>query len=96
MSKKRKKQKSIKRATSLSVVQGGRVVALRITGWCMAAFSFLGILLAARRAGRNAERVDTLKKTLKSVEEANAIRREVADDHRNGTVPKRVRKFYID
>lgn len=38
--------------------------ALRVSAWCMAALSFLGILLAARRAGRNAERVGNLEKTV--------------------------------
>ena len=37
---------------------------LRLIGWGAAALSVTAILLGARQAGRNAERVDHLKKTL--------------------------------
>lgn len=40
--------------------------ALLVAGWCIAVLSALGILLAARRAGRNAERVDALKSNRKT------------------------------
>jgi len=38
--------------------------ALRLIGWGIAALSVSAILLGARQAGRNAERVDQLKKSL--------------------------------
>ncbi len=38
--------------------------ALRLIGWGMAALSVSAVLLGARQAGRNAERVDQLKKSL--------------------------------
>jgi len=37
---------------------------LRLAGWGVAALSVSTILLGARQAGRNAERVDQLKKSL--------------------------------
>jgi len=37
---------------------------LRIVGWGAAALSAAAVLLGARQAGRNAERVDQLKKSL--------------------------------
>lgn len=37
---------------------------LRIVGWSVAALSVAIVLLGARQAGRNAERVDQLKKSL--------------------------------
>lgn len=37
---------------------------LRLIGWGAAALSVTAILLGARQAGRNAERVDQLKKSL--------------------------------
>lgn len=37
------------------------------------------VLLGARQAGRNAERVDALRKTLESVENRNAVERDVLD-----------------
>lgn len=57
--------------------------ALRVAGWIMAALSALGILAAARRAGRNAERVDALEQQSEQVSKAHAIqdtnRRTLAD-----------------
>ncbi len=38
--------------------------ALRLIGWGVAALSVAAVLLGARQAGRNAERVDQLKKSL--------------------------------
>ena len=38
--------------------------ALRLVGWGVAALSVSAVLLGARQAGRNAERVDQLKKSL--------------------------------
>ena len=38
--------------------------ALRLIGWGMAALSVSAVLLGACQAGRNAERVDQLKKSL--------------------------------
>jgi hypothetical protein len=38
--------------------------ALRLIGWCVAALSVASVLFGARQAGRNAERVDQLKKSL--------------------------------
>ncbi len=38
--------------------------AIRLIGWGAAALSVMAVLLGARQAGRNAERVDQLKKTL--------------------------------
>jgi hypothetical protein len=38
--------------------------ALRLIGWSVAAFSVSTVLLGARQAGRNSERVDQLKKSL--------------------------------
>ena len=40
------------------------VNALRLIGWGVAALSVIAVLLGARQAGRNAERVDQLKKSL--------------------------------
>lgn len=37
---------------------------LRVVGWGVAALSVVTVLLGARQAGRNAERVDQLKKSL--------------------------------
>ena len=57
--------------------------ALRVAGWCMAVLSAFGILLAARRAGRNAERVEALKKQSENVSKSHEIqdknRRTLAD-----------------
>lgn len=57
--------------------------ALRVTGWIMAALSALGILVAARRAGRNAERVEALERQTQQVSKAHEIqdtnRRTLAD-----------------
>lgn len=57
--------------------------ALRVAGWFMAALSALGILFAARRAGRNAERAEVLKKQSQQVSKAHEIqdtnRRTLAD-----------------
>lgn len=65
--------------------------ALRVTGWCMAVLSALGILLAARRAGRNAERVEALEKQSENVSKSHEIqdknRRTLAD----GDAAKRLR-----
>lgn len=38
--------------------------AFRLVGWGVAALSVVAVLLGARQAGRNAERVDQLKKSL--------------------------------
>jgi hypothetical protein len=38
--------------------------ALRLIGWSVAALSVSAVLLGSRQAGRNAERVDQLKKSL--------------------------------
>ncbi len=65
--------------------------ALRVAAWCMAALSCLGILLAARRAGRNAERVDALEMQSKNVRKSHEVqdknRRTLAD----GDAAKRLR-----
>ena len=65
--------------------------ALRVAGWCMAVLSALGILLAARRAGRNAERVDALEKQSENVSKSHEVqdknRRTLAD----GDAAKRLR-----
>ncbi len=57
--------------------------ALRVAGWCMAALSVFGILLAARRAGRNVERVEALEKKSENVSKSHEIqdknRRTLAD-----------------
>lgn len=57
--------------------------ALRVAAWCMAALSFLGILVAARRAGKNAERVDALETQSENVRKSHEIqdknRRTLAD-----------------
>ncbi len=57
--------------------------ALRVTGWIIAVLSALGILVAARRAGRNAERVEALEQQTQQVSEAHEIqdtnRRTLAD-----------------
>lgn len=65
--------------------------ALRVAAWCTAALSFLGILLAARRAGRNAERVDALETQSENVRKSHEVqdknRRTLAD----GDAAKRLR-----
>ncbi len=65
--------------------------ALLVAGWCIAVLSALGILLAARRAGRNAERVDALEKQSENVSKSHEVqdknRRTLAD----GDAAKRLR-----
>lgn len=65
--------------------------ALRVAGWIMAALSVFGVLLAARRAGRNAERVESLEKQSENVSKSHEIqdknRRTLAD----GDAAKRLR-----
>lgn len=56
----------------------------------------LGIVFGLRSSGRNAERVDNMRRQIERVERANETRRQVADAHRDGVVPGRVSKFYID
>ena len=65
--------------------------ALRLIGWGVAALSVAVVLLGARQAGRNAERVDQLKKTLevkdaqlRATLDAPRNRRELVDRLRNG------------
>ncbi len=57
--------------------------ALRVAGWIMTALSVFGVLLAARRAGRNAERVEALEKQSENVSKSHEIqdknRRTLAD-----------------
>ena len=57
--------------------------AMRVAGWFIAALSTLGILFAARRAGRNAERVEALERQSEQVSKAHEIqdtnRRTLAD-----------------
>jgi hypothetical protein len=63
--------------------------ALRLIGWGMAALSVAAILFGARQAGRNAERVDQLKKSL---EIRNAQLRATLDAPRNrGELARRLR-----
>lgn len=65
--------------------------ALRVAGWIMAALSVFGVLLAARRAGRNAERVEALEQQSENVSKSHEIqdknRRTLAD----GDAAKRLR-----
>ena len=65
--------------------------AVRILGWAVSALSVAVVLLGARQAGRNAERVDQLKKTLvvkdaqlRATLDAPRNRRELVDRLRNG------------
>ena len=65
--------------------------ALRLIGWSVAAFSVSAVLLGARQAGRNAERVDQLKKSLeikdaqlRATLNAPRTRGELVDRLRNG------------
>ena len=53
---------------------------LRLIGWGVAALSVSAVLLGARQAGRNAERVDQLKQSL---EIRNAQLRATLDAPRN-------------
>jgi hypothetical protein len=69
---------------------------LRILAIAFATLAALGVLFGARQTGKNAERVDNLKRQIKDVQEAETIRREVAGDYRDGKRPKRVQKFDID
>lgn len=69
---------------------------LRILAIVLSVMTIAGILLGVRNAGRNAEKVDQLKRQIDDVKEAEAIRRGVADDYRSGARPKRVQKFDID
>lgn len=63
--------------------------ALRLIGWGMAVLSVSAVLLGARQAGRNAERVDQLKKSL---EIRNAQLRATLDAPRNrGELARRLR-----
>ena len=63
--------------------------ALRLIGWGMAALSVAAILFGARQGGRNAERVDQLKKSL---EIRNAQLRATLDAPRNrGELARRLR-----
>lgn len=69
---------------------------LTVLMWAGIAAAAAGVIFGLRRAGRDAERVDNMRRQIQRVEKANETRREVADDHRAGHVPERVRKFYID
>ena len=63
--------------------------ALRLIGWGVAALSVSAVLLGARQAGRNAERVDQLKKSL---EIRNAQLRATLDAPRTrGELARRLR-----
>jgi hypothetical protein len=63
--------------------------ALRLIGWSVAALSVSAVLLGARQAGRNAERVDQLKKSL---EIRNAQLRATLNAPRNrGELARRLR-----
>ena len=63
--------------------------ALRLIGWGAVALSVMAVLLGARQAGRNAERVDQLKKTL---EVKDAQLRATLDAPRNrGELARRLR-----
>lgn len=67
-------------------------IGLKILGAVAIAGAVTAVLLGARSAGRNAERVDALHRTLKSVEKSNEIEREVArtrgDDARQQLLDK--------
>jgi hypothetical protein len=54
---------------------GGKLAALAVVAVAVAV-----VLMSARRAGRNAERVEAQNKVLKDVEARNAVEREVARD----------------
>jgi hypothetical protein len=65
--------------------------ALRLIGWSVAALSVSAVLLGARQAGRNAERVDQLKQILevkdaqlRATLDAPRTRGELVDRLRNG------------
>ena len=63
--------------------------ALHLIGWGLAALSVSAVLLGARQAGRNAERVDQLKKSL---EIRNAQLRATLDAPRTrGELARRLR-----
>ena len=63
--------------------------ALRLIGWSVAALSVSAVLLGARQAGRNAERVDQFKK---SSEIKDAQLRATLDAPRNrGELARRLR-----
>ena len=63
--------------------------ALRLIGWGVVALSVSAVLLGARQAGRNAERVDQLKKSL---EIRNAQLRATLDAPRTrGELARRLR-----
>jgi hypothetical protein len=68
---------------------------LIIAALLSAALAALAVIFGARQSGRNAERVEVLRYQVKEVEKANEIRREVNDAARAGTVPERVRKYYL-
>lgn len=64
---------------------------LRLVGWGVAALSVATVLLGARQAGRNAERVDQLKRSLeikdaqlRATLDAPRNRDELIDRLRNG------------
>lgn len=64
---------------------------LRLIGWSVAALSVAAVLLGARQAGRNAERVDQLTKSLevkdaqlRAMLDAPRNRGELADRLRDG------------
>lgn len=52
-------------------------VGLKVMGALAAIGAVAAVLLGARQAGRNAERVDAMRRTLKSVEVRNEVEREV-------------------
>lgn len=52
-------------------------VGLKIMGALAAVGAVAAVLLGARQAGRNAERVDAMRRTLKSVEVRNEVERDV-------------------
>lgn len=47
--------------------------AVKLLGVAVSALSVVGVLLGARKSGRDAERVDSLKKTSKHVEQAHEV-----------------------
>lgn len=65
--------------------------AVRLLGWAVSALTVASVLFGARQAGRNAERVDQLKKSLevkdaqlRATLDAPRNRRELVDRLRDG------------
>ena len=72
-------------------------IGLKILGMVAIVGAVAAVLLGAKNAGRNAERVASMEKSLENREKVNEIEREIEMAHARGEpVPERLRRFYLD